>query len=140
MLEESLKTIKNCQLDIELLKRKNELLCKDNNEGIVKLQKSIALEEESLEEELKGSGKDKLECKIGYSSYRKMPDSWIYDDGAIDEIKSIYPESIKRYIKVTETLIKTNIKKSILSKEIDLAGVRSFTQDPKFNYSIKGEH
>ena len=136
-LEKSLKTIKDSELDIELLHRDNEKKCMQNNAEINELQKVIKFNEEELEANLKESGEKKLECKLGYCSYRTMPDKWVYDDEAIDDIHAIYPEDVKRYIKTTEILIKTNIKEDTLSGKMGLPSVRVFPQEPKFNYKIK---
>ena len=141
MLAEDLKIIKDAELDIELLGRKNEKLCAENNSEITKLRNKIILTESIIEEELKKSGEDKLECKFGdYKGtigWQKMPDKWIYGEEAIDEIKSIYPETVKRYIKTSETLIKTTIKEDILVGKMGLPSVKTEPQDKKFKYSIK---
>ena len=137
LLEESLKVIKDCELDIELLKRQNELLCKDNNIKIKELTENIEQSELLLETELKKSGEKKLECKMGYSSYMKMPDKWEYGEETINDIHVVYPEDEEKYIKVTETLIKTNIKKDVLSGKIGLPHLTVTPQDPKFSYKIK---
>ncbi len=136
-LEKSLKEIKDAKLDIELLNRQNEKLCSENNIKIDELQATIGVTEEGLEIRLKESGEKKIECKLGYCSFREMPDKWVYDDGAIDDIHTIYPKDVKRYIKITETLIKTNIKEDILSGKMGLSSVRIFPQEPKFNYKIE---
>lgn len=136
-LAEDLKIIKVAELDIELLHRDNDRKCAENNEEIANLQEKIESTEFILEEELKASGEKKLECKLGYVSYRTMPDKWVYDEGAIDDIHKIYPEDVKRYVKTTETLIKTNIKEDILSGKMGLSSVRVFPQEPKFNYKVR---
>ena len=136
-LEQNLKTIKDSELDIELLKRENEKECAERNGKIEKLQQVIGLVEEELETNLKESGEKKLECKLGYCSFRTMPDKWVYGEEAITEIKTIYPEHFNRYVKVTETLIKTNIKEDILSGKMGLPSVKVTPQEPKFNYKIK---
>jgi len=141
MLADDLKTIKDSELDIELLGRKNEILCADNNKEITKLQNKIILTESIIEEELKKSGEDKLECKFdgykGSTGWQKMPDKWIYGEEAMGEIKAIYPETVKRYIKTSETLIKTTIKEDILAGKMGLPSVKTEPQDKKFKYSIK---
>ena len=137
MLLENLKTIKGAKLDIELLRRKNELLCADNNNDIEKFKYIIEENEKELERELKESGEKKLECKLGYASFRSMPDKWEYGEQAISDIKAIYHETVKRYIKVTETLIKTNIKEDILIGKMGLPSVKVTPQEPKFGYKIK---
>ena len=136
-LEKDLQTIKNSKLDIELLRRENEKLCATNNEKVVVLEEKIKSTEFIIEEELKKSGEKKLECKLGYCSFGEMPDNWEYGEGTIDVIKSIYSEDIDRYIKITETLIKKNIKEDCLSGKIGLPSVKVTPQEPKFNYKVR---
>jgi len=52
-LEENLKIIKDAKLDIELLRRQNDVLCQENNIKIEGLQDIIKATENLLEEELK---------------------------------------------------------------------------------------
>ena len=138
-LVEDLKIIKNAELDIELLIRDNDKKCMQNNDEIEKLKEKIKSTEFILEEELKASGGKKLECKLGYCSFRTMPDKWDYGIGeeTLDEILKIYPETATRYFKTITTLIKTNIKEDILSGKIGLPSVKVTPQEPKFNYKIK---
>ncbi len=138
MLEETLKTIKDSKLDIELLKRKNELLCADNNNDIAKYEYIIEEKEKELEAELKTSGEKKLECKLGYCSYREMPDKWNYDDAKIlDWCKLNHYD----YYHITEIVNKDKLKKVILKGELkieDVPGILTTVQEPKFTYKIKG--
>jgi len=138
MLEETLKTIKDSKLDIELLRRKNELLCADNNNDIAKYEYIIEEKEKELEAELKTSGEKKLECKLGYCSYREMPDKWNYDDAKIlDWCKLNHYD----YYHITEIVNKDKLKKVILKGELkieDVPGILTTVQEPKFTYKIKG--
>ena len=138
MLEETLKTIKDSKLDIELLRRKNELLCADNNNDIAKYEYIIEEKEKELEAELKTSGEKKLECKLGYCSYRTMPDKWNYDDAKIlDWCKLNHYD----YYHITEIVNKDKLKKVILKGELkieDVPGILTTVQEPKFTYKIKG--
>ena len=136
-LEESLKQIKDCQLDIELLRRENEKLCRANEFKIGELNVTIGVTEKLLEEELKESGEKKLECNLGYVSYREMPDKWDYGESTLKDIHSIYPKDVKRYIKIIETLIKKNIKEDCLSGKIGLPSVTVTPQESKFNYKVR---
>jgi len=138
MLEETLKTIKDSKLDIELLRRKNEKLCADNNNDIAKYEYIIEEKEKELEAELKTSGEKKLECKLGYCSYREMPDKWNYDDAKIlDWCKLNHYD----YYHITEIVNKDKLKKVILKGELkieDVPGILTTVQEPKFTYKIKG--
>jgi hypothetical protein len=164
-LEKSLKSIRNCQLDIELLKRENEKLCSENNNEITKLEFAIDAVEKSLEEELKESGEDKLECKLGSVSFKIMPDEWKYQDEILMAWIISLPARLKGlFLKVVTSIKKAELKKQIMadneilfenSKLIDedishielflvdeeksylVEGIEIKRQEPKFNYTIK---
>ena len=137
-VEEDLKEIQKCKIDILILQRQNEELCKKNNDEITRLNSVVENRELSLEDNLSQSGERKIETSAGWCAYRAMPDKWEYGEGAIDDIKHIYPEHFNRYIKVIETLIKTNIKEDCLAGKIGLPSVKVTPQDPKFNYKLNG--
>jgi len=137
-VEDDLKEIAKAKLDILILQRQNETLCKTNNEEIERLNNAITCREEALKHNLSASGERKIETPAGWCAYRVMPDKWEYGEGAIDDIKHIYPEHFNRYIKVIETLIKTNIKEDCLAGKIGLPSVKVTPQDPKFNYKLNG--
>ena len=137
-VEDDLKEIAKAKLDILILQRQNETLCKENNEKIKAFAEVIENRELSLEENLSKSGEKKIDTSAGWCAYRVMPDSWEYGEGTIDEIYSIYPKEAKKYIKITETLIKTNIKIDCLSGKIGLPSITVTPQEPKFNYKLNG--
>ncbi len=138
MLEENLKAIKGAKLDIELLRRKNELLCQENDTKIEGLQDIIQSTEAELEVELKQSGEKKLECKLGYCAYRVMPDKWEYDDQKIllwcKDFKMPYYYT-KEIVRKLELKTDINLGK-LKSKEV--TGITVTPQDPKFGYKLKG--
>ena len=114
-LEKSLKQIKDSELDIEIIKRENEKLCYDNVIKIAKLTSTIGKVEETLEKELKKSGEDKLECKLGSISFKKMPDEWKYQDEILMSWIISLPAKLKNlYLKVTTTVKKGDLKKQII--------------------------
>ena len=115
-LEQSLKKIKDAELDIELLKRDNEKLCYSNVIEIAKLTSKIGTIEEELEKELKKSGEDKLECKLGSASFKVMPDEWKYQDEILMSWIISLPEKLKRlYLKVTTSIKKLELKNRIIA-------------------------
>lgn len=143
MLEETLKTIKDAKLDIELLRRDNEKKCADNNIKIDELEAIIGFAEEGLEFELKESGKKKLDCKLGWCAYRAMPDNWDYDIPKLINWAKDYDDRRLKYIKVIEEIRKDQLKKDLLSdfltkEEISNIGITITPQAPKFNYKIQG--
>jgi len=135
-LEENLKIIKDAELDIELLKRENEKLCAENDLEIGSLEKIIKKTEIILEEDLKKSGEKKLECKIGYCSYRTMPDKWEYDN---DKIIDWCKLNGYGYFHTIQIVDKLKLKKAIQNKTVKAPreGLTITPQEPKFNYKIK---
>jgi len=149
-LENCLKKIKDAELDIELLKRKNEKLCFENDSEIVKLEVVIDVIEKSLEEELKSSGEDKLECKLGSVSFKKMPDEWSYEDETLISWIISLPVRLKgMYLKIITTVKKGELKKQIMadneilfenSKLIDdkTENIELFLVDGERSYKVDG--
>ena len=165
-LEQDLKIIKNAELDIELLNRDNDKKCAKNNEEIANLQEKIKSTEFILEEELKASIEDKIECKFdGYKGtigWQKMPDKWTYfDDVLMAWIVDLPKKLSDLFLKTTITIRKADIKKKMIldnstyflqskltdklgklfifdgKKDYLVEGIEIEPQDPKFKYSIK---
>jgi hypothetical protein len=165
-LEKNLKIIKDAEIDIEILRRKNELLCAENNSEIENLKSDIALAENNLKAKLEESGEDKLECKLGSVSFKKMPDEWKYQDEILMAWIISLPARLKKlFLKVTTTVKKLELKNKIIfdnslifenSKITDaglgvnlcingegednrwyVEGIVITRQNPKFSYTIK---
>lgn len=164
-LEENLKKIKDCELDIELLVRKNEKLCADNDAEIENLKIDISMAENNLKSMLEKSGEDKLECKLGSVSWQKMPDHWEYQDEILLAWIISLPAKLKDlYLKVITTVKKGDLKKQIISyndmlfekskflekwsedvelflhteeKDYKVKGIEIKHQESKFHYAIK---
>ena len=164
LVEEYLKEIKDSELDIEILKRENEKLCESNVIKIAKLTSKIGTAEEILEKGLKKSGKDKIECKLGSVSFKKMPDEWKYQDEILMDWVISLPARLKNlYLKIATTIKKADLKKMIMEdnprdfhdgKLIDYSpglklyivgenddykveGIEIKYQESKFSYTIK---
>ena len=153
-LAKYLKMIKDNELDIEILERKNEKLCAENNVEIAGHKAAIKITEITLEKELKKSGKDKLECKLGSVSFKKMPDSWKYQDDILMSWIISLPTRLKNlFLKVTTTIRKGDLKKQIMidnsslfekSKLIegalntDVAGGELFLVNEERSYKVEG--
>lgn len=119
-LAQDLKIIKDAELDIELLGRENDKLCAENNKEIANIEEKIKATEFILEEELKASKEDKLECKFdGYKGsvgWQKMPDEWIYSEKELMPWIISLPEILKNLLlKVTTTIKKGDLKKQIIA-------------------------
>jgi hypothetical protein len=139
-LEQDLKMIKNAELDIELLQRDNDKKCMQNNEEIANLQEKIESTEFILEEELKKSGEDKIECKFdGYKGsigWQKMPDKWIYfDDVLMAWIVDLPKKLSDLFLKVTVTMKKADLKKRIIDNS-DWLFKNGKIVEEKFNTEI----
>jgi len=142
-IEDDLKEIAKAKLDILILQRQNENLCKDNNEKIKKFAEEIENRELSLEDNLSKSGEKKIETSAGWCAYRVMPDSWEYDIPKLihwaneDEVRR------DRYVKVVEEFRKAELKKDLLNdfltkEEACDIGITITPQAPKFNYKLNG--
>jgi len=134
-VEEDLKEIAKCKVDILILQRQNETLCKTNNEEIKKITEAIKNRELSLEDNLSKSGEKKIETPAGWCSYRVMPDSWEYDDVSIIDWCKLNRYG---YYHVVEILDKLKLKKAILDKTVKAPreGLTITPQEPKFNYKL----
>ena len=135
-VEDDLKEIAKAKLDILILQRQNETLCKDNDEQIKKFAEVIESRELSLENNLQKSGEKKIDTSAGWCAYRVMPDSWEYD---IPKLISWANEDVRRrdkYIKVVQEIRKANLKKDYTEGIIGLLTV--MPQAPKFNYKLNG--
>ena len=136
-IEDDLKEIAKAKLDILILQRQNENLCKDNNEKIKKFAEEIENRELSLEDNLSKSGEKKIETSAGWCAYRVMPDSWEYEDGKIiDWCKKMEVN----YFHTVEVLEKMKLKKDILEGIVGngIPGLTITPQEPKFNYKLNG--
>lgn len=124
-LAEDMKKIKDAELDIEILQRDNEKLCVNNNKDISDLEDKIKSTEFIIEEELKASGKDKLECKFdnykGSIGWQKMPDKWTYIDEVLMKfIMSLPAKFSSLFYKVTTTIRKAELKEKIIADNFSL--------------------
>ena len=143
MLEGTLKTIKDSKLDIELLRRDNEKKCMENNIKIDELTAVIGEAEMGLEIQLKESGEKKLECKLGWCSYRVLPDKFNYDIPKLINWAKEDDERQARYVKVVEEFRKAQLKKDyaegiIGHDDVCDEGLTITPQEPKFGYKLNG--
>jgi len=139
-IEEDLKKIQECKIDLLIFQRSNDNLCSENNKEIKKLTEEIANRELSLEENLSKSGERKIETTAGWCAYRAMPDKWNYDDKVLIVWAKGSEEFAERYIRVTEEIKKDVIKKDIAEGFLieELPGITVTPQEPKFNYKLNG--
>lgn len=137
VVEDRLQRIKKHKLDIMLLQRQNEELCKENNQKIDGLSETIAYLEQEIKSLLTESEQKKIDTSVGYVSFRQMPDKWIYDD---KKIIDWCENNDLPYYKIEKVLKKQELKKAIESGNIEantVEGLQIETQMPKFGYKLK---
>ena len=135
-VEDDLKKIQECKIDLLIFQRSNDNLCSENNKEIKKLTEEIESRELSLEENLFKSGERKIETPAGYCAYRAMPDKWEYDDKEIIEYCKFNQLPYYHTVDVVE---KMKLKTAILTNGLKpIPGVTVTLQPPKFNYKLNG--
>jgi len=118
-----LKEIKECNLDIAILKRRldefsSQNYIERNNKKytIEDLNNNIEILEGDLEKELIASKGTKIDTLLGWVNFKDMPDSWIYDVPKIMDFLKTLPEKIaNRFIRVTTTLLEGELKRAIMA-------------------------
>lgn len=167
-----LKEIKECNLDIAILKRRldefsSQNYIERNNKKytIEDLNNNIEILEGDLEKELIASKGTKIDTLLGWVNFKDMPDDWTYDEPKIMNFFKTLPEKLSnKFIQVTTTLLKGELKKAIIAdndpifergkitdlgaklylidediKEYPVDGIEIKRQDPKFHYKIKSD-
>lgn len=172
-VEAKLKKIKEYNLDIAILRRRVEEFSSQNyierdhrKYTIEDLNKNIGMLEKELEEDLTVSKETKIDTPVGWVDFQAMPDNWVYDVTKLMAFLKTLPEKIaNKFIQVTTTLQKAELKKAIIadnpdifekSKITDLGaklyligepgdedypveGIEIERQKPKFHYKIRSD-
>ena len=137
-IEEDLKKIQECKIDLLIFQRSNDNLCSENNKEIKRLTEEIENRELSLEDNLSKSGEKKIETSAGWCAYRVMPDKWEYDDEKI----LLWCKDFKMpYYYTKEIVRKLELKNDIglgKLKPAEVIGITITPQAPKFNYKLNG--
>ena len=140
-VEANLKNIKKYKLDILILQRQNEGLCKQNNEEIIRIMKKVTDLVQEMKINLKGSGGKKIDTPAGFCNFTKRQDKWIYVDSEI--LAWCKLKNMPYYHTVTEEVVeRIKLKKAILEGKIKLTEVLGVTvtpQNPQFRYKIKSD-
>jgi len=151
-----LKEIKECNLDIAILRRNlddfssHNFIERDNKKYTIEdLTNNIEILEGDLEKELIASKGTKIDTLVGWVNFQEMPDSWIYDVPKIMDFFKTLPEKIaNRFIRVTTTLLEGELKRAIIadndpifekSKITDL-GAKLYLEDEETEecYEVEG--
>jgi len=136
-IEANLKNIKKYKLDILNLQRKNENLCKQNNEEIERLINKVIDLEQEMKINLRGSGEKKIDIPVGFCNFKAMPDKWEYIDS---DIISWCKLKNMPYYHTVEIVEKMKLKKAIAEgkvKLVEVLGIKVIPQEPKFHYKIR---
>ena len=128
MVKVKLREIKECNLDIAILRRnldnfssQNFIERNDKKYTIEDLTNNIEKLEGELEKELTASKETKIDTLMCWVNFRDMPDSWVYDIPKIMAFLKTIPEKIaNRFIKVTTTLQEGELKKAIITDNPDI--------------------
>ena len=123
-----LKEIKECNLDIAILRRRldefsnqNYIERDDKKYTIEDLTNNIEKLEGELEKELIASKGNKIDTLVGWVNFRDMPDSWTYDVPKIMAFLKTIPEKIaNRFIRVTTTLLEGELKRAIIADNVPI--------------------
>jgi len=118
-----LKEIKECNLDIAILRRRlddfsSQNFIERNNKkyNIEDLTNNIEKLEIELERDLTASKGTKIDTQMGYVNFKGMPDEWIYNIPKIMDFLKTIPEKIsQRFTQVTTILQKAELKKAIIA-------------------------
>jgi hypothetical protein len=138
MVEEDLKEVRKCKLDILILQRQNEELCQKNNAEITRLNTVIENRLFQAEDDLKKSGERKIDTSEGWVAFREMPDNWEYDEPTILDWCKKNNKSFYHSIEILEKMkIKKFIQEGIIKLE-EIEGITVTPQEPKFNYKLNG--
>jgi len=151
-----LKEIKECNLDIAILRRRldefssQNFIERNNNKYTIEdLTNNIEILEGDLEKELIASKGTKIDTLVGWVNFRDMPDSWIYDLPKIMDFLKTLPEKItNRFIRVTTTLLEGELKRAIIADndpifekgKIAVLGAKLYLEDEgtEESYEVKG--
>ena len=145
-VEQDLHEIRKSKIDTIILQRKNEELCKVNNDEIARLAKVIGYRETSAKEKIldryKATKERKIDTPAGYVALNKMPDKWIYEDSKIitwakeDVLKTNTYVKIETIESINKKQIKSDVAEGYIKVE-DVPGLTIIPQDPKFVYKLK---
>jgi len=135
-----LKATDDINFEIRTLRKDNENLTANNNKKIVELQKKMESVEFNLKDTFTKTGEEKVQTKMGFTTWKTMDVKFNFTDKAIKEIETIYPETATKYIKVTKTLIKVPLKKDIIDEKVSLTldSLLLVAQARKFVYKYTG--
>jgi len=135
-----LKATDDINFEIRTLRKDNENLTAKNNEKIEELQKKMESVEFDLKDTFTKTGEEKIQTKMGYTTWKTMDVKFNFTDKAIEEIETSYPKTATKYIKVTKTLIKVPLKKDIIDEKVSLTleSLLLVAQARKFVYKYTG--
>ena len=128
IVKAKLKEIKECNLDIAILRRNlddfssHNFIERDNKKyNIEDLTNNIEKLESELERDLTASKGTKIDTRMGYVGFKDMPDEWIIDVPKVMEFFKTIPEKLaNKFIRITTDLLKGDFKKAIIADNPDI--------------------
>ncbi|MBA7583780.1 hypothetical protein ES708_25730 [subsurface metagenome] len=122
-MKAKLKEIKECNLDIAILRRRldefssQNYIERDNKKYTIEdLTSDIGILEKELEEELTASKGTKIDTQMGYVGFKDMPDEWIIDVPKVMDFFKTIPEKLaNKFTRITTDLLKGELKKAIIA-------------------------
>ena len=123
IVKAKLKEIKECNLDIAILRRNlddfssHNFIERDNRKyNIEDLTNNIEKLESELERDLTASKGTKIDTRMGYVGFKDMPDEWIIDVPKVMEFFKTIPEKLaNKFIRIITELLKGELKKAIIA-------------------------
>jgi len=137
-IEKLLKDTDDINFEIRRLKRENDNLTAENNDKIEKLQTEMESVEFKMEDAFKKTGDDKVQTKMGFTTWKILNEKIVYNDKTIEEIQIKYPGEKDVYIKTSYSLQLNPLKKAIEDGSIVLTEMTRETPDKKFVYKYTG--
>jgi len=137
-IEKLLKDTDDIDFTIRKLKFENRGLTATNDKEIDRLEKEMENVVFKMKDAFIKTGNNKVQTKMGYTTWKVLKDKIIYTDKTIEEIQTKYPTEKDDYIKTSYTLQLNPLKKAIEDGSIVLKEMTRETGKKKFVYKYTG--
>lgn len=137
-IEKLLKKTDDINFEIRGLRRDNTDLTTVNNDKIEILQEEMGQVEFKMKDAFTKTGDDKVQTKMGFTTWKEVKDKRVFSDKTIGEIQTKYPGEAEDYIKTSYSLKLDPLKKAIEGGAIVLKEMKIELGIPKFVYKYTG--
>jgi len=137
-IEKLLKKTDDINFEIRGLRRDNTDLTTVNNDKIEILQEEMGQVEFKMKDAFTKTGDDKVQTKMGFTTWKEVKDKRVFSDKTIGEIQTKYPGEAEDYIKTSYSLKLDPLKKAIEGGAIVLKEMKIEFGIPKFVYKYTG--